>query len=206
MTKAAVLYHFREKTDILAALSKPMLDALDATLAAADLADPAETRWAVLEGLLEVWLAHRYLMRMNLQDLAMASNASFFRFRDATLRANEMVAGPRASFAERVRASQAIAMLADPVVLFADSETDALRTHVLRNVRRLFDAGELRIRAGTPPATREVPARRRGRKRLVDERMARTAQKLHDSGASVDEIASKIGVSRATVYRHLRRG
>jgi len=201
VTKAAVLYHFKEKIDILGALAEPLLDALDAAVAAADLLNPAEARSAMLEGLLDVWMAHRYLLRMNLQDLAMTSMPLFHRFRDGMLRANRIVAGSRPTFAARVRAAQAVAMLADPVILFADAPRDELRAQILYNVRKLFDAEELKpVRAGGV-----VPVRRRGRKSVLDKRMVRAATELQEAGWSADAIASELGVSRATVYRHWKR-
>jgi AcrR family transcriptional regulator len=202
VTKTAVLYHFPGKVDILDALAKPMLDDLEAALAVADLTDPARARWVAIEGILRVWLTHRYLIRMNLRDTAMVgSDRLFDRFRDAMLRANVMVAGEAPDFAERVRAAQAIAMLSDPVVLFADAPTEALRAAVLQGVRRLLDGADP---AGTAePAGTGRTRTRRGRPSTMDGAMTATARRMYDSGSGVDEIAAALGVSRATVYRHL---
>lgn len=193
VTKTAVLYHFPGKADILAALAEPALNDLDAAMVAADVDGPNEARWAAIEGMLDVWLAHRYLLRMNLNDLALAAAGPVFeRFRDAMLRANALVAGPHPDFAGRVRAAQAIAMLADPVALFADAPTDALRVSVLRGVHRLLDEGvSLTARS------------RRGRPTVMSSTMVDTARRMHDTGSTADEIAATLGVSRATVYRHL---
>ncbi len=137
VTKTAVLYHFPGKADIVTALAEPMLADLEAALARAAAAPDA--RRAAIEGLLDVWLAHRYLIRMNLRDLGLTASAVVFeRFRDGMLRANELVAGPDAGFAARVRAAQAIAMLSDPVVLFADTPPAELRAAILDGVDRLF--------------------------------------------------------------------
>src|SRR5580700_2520855 len=80
VSKAAVLYHFASKEEILAALVAPMLEAMDAALVAAELSTPARAGWAALTGLLEVWLAHRYLMRMSLHDLSLVQGAAFERW------------------------------------------------------------------------------------------------------------------------------
>lgn len=194
ITKAAVLYHFKEKIDLLAELAAPLLDALEASVVAAEaLEDPAEARWTMITGLLEVLLAHRYLLRMNLQDLALTTGPQFARFREAMLRAILRVAGPEPDFAGQVRASQTVAMLSDPVVLFAD-QADALRPLILANVRKLYSPQEL-----PGPA----PRSRRGRPPVLDEAMLREAQRLRRAGRSAAEIAAALGVSRATLYRHL---
>jgi AcrR family transcriptional regulator len=227
VTKAAVLYHFPGKADILGALAEPMLDDLDAAVAAADRADAAEARWLAIEGLLEVWLTHRHLLRMSLHDLALAAAGPVFeRFRDAMLRANVLVAGPDPDFASQVRAAQAIAMLGDPVVLFPDAPTEALRAGVLLGVRRLLDDGESSEGATSPEGeaapdgeaaadtgpdpTRPTPWRvprpargRRGRPSVMSQSMIEAAQRMYDSGSTAAEIAAELGVSRATVYRHL---
>ncbi|MGK3981569.1 TetR family transcriptional regulator [Sorangium sp. So ce136] len=215
VTKTAVLYHFPGKADILAALAEPMLLALEATVAAAAGLGQPRVRWAVIEGLLEVWLAHRHLIRTNLHDLGLAEVGGVFaRFRDALVRANHLVAGPRADLARRVRAAQAIAMLSDPVVLFADAPTDALRAEILRGVRQLLGApGPLARgrRAASGPAADgsarqggEGPARpRRGRPAAMSASMVARARLMHAAGSSAEQIAARLGVSRATVYRHL---
>jgi AcrR family transcriptional regulator len=221
VTKAAVLYHFPGKSDILGALAEPMLDDLDAAVAAADRADAAEARRLAIEGLLEVWLTHRHLLRISLHDLALAAAGPVFeRFRDAMLRANVLVAGPDPDFASQLRAAQAIAMLGDPVVLFPDAPTEALRAGVLLGVRRLLDdiewpAGKAYPRGestadGEPDPTRPTPWRvprpargRRGRPSVMSQSMIEAAQRMYDSGSTAAEIAAELGVSRATVYRHL---
>jgi AcrR family transcriptional regulator len=195
VTKTAVLYHYPEKADILAALAKPMLDDVDRVMSAAQAQTAAAARWAVIEGLLDVWLAHRHLLRLNLQDLALAAAQPVFdRYRDLMLQGIELIAGRRASFADRVRAAQALAMLGDPVVLFAHMPLRALREEVLRGARRLL---------GTPPA--KSTGRKRGRPGALTAQRAEKLRQLHEAGRSADEIAQALGVSRATAYRALRR-
>lgn len=224
VTKTAVLYHFPGKADILAALAEPMVNDLDQAMATAGLVDPVAARSAAIEGMLQVWLTHRYLLRLNLQDLAMAGTGLFYeRFRDGMLRANVLVAGPGADFALRVLAAQAIAMLSDPVVLFADEPTEALRAAVLRGVHRLLDGDDLPAVAPAEPAEAVEPAGdtarqaaeqaesaperrvrgRRGRPSVMSGDMADTARRMYDAGSTADEIAATLGVSRATVYRHV---
>ncbi|MEV5716604.1 TetR family transcriptional regulator [Amycolatopsis mediterranei] len=258
VTKTAVLYHFPGKADIVTALAEPMLADFEAALAQA--AEASDTRRAVVEGLLEVWLTHRHLLRMNLRDLGLtASEVVFERFRDGMLRANGLVAGPDADFADRVRAAQAIAMLSDPVVLFAEAPQDELRAAILDGVDRLFtaaggdggargEAGASAIRTASaagksahgeswpdatqaasavdnggspegresdvaeepdphvgPPAATTTATRdsRRGRPPAMNPEAIEAARRLYAAGRAPADIATVLGVSRATVYRHL---
>ncbi|HEX5402841.1 MAG TPA: TetR family transcriptional regulator [Pseudonocardiaceae bacterium] len=193
LTKAAVLYHFPAKQDILGALTRPLLDDLDAALADIHGDDPAVTTWPAIEGMLDVLLAHRQAMRMVLYDLApLAMDPAFHRFSDAMLKANRFVAGPDPDLAGQVRATQAIAMLGDPVILLADTPTAALRAEILGGVRRLL--------AQPPPAHRKA-----GRPTALSPDLLAKATRLYADGSNtIDEIAAAVGVSRATLYRHLR--
>lgn len=185
VSKPAVLYHFPGKADILGALVEPMLRDLVAAISRAAAAAPEEPasdgpdgtggtdvpggpagaggtgaadriRWAAIEGVLDTWLSHRHLLRLNLQDMAVATpGPAFARLREAMLRANALVAGAGPGFAERVRAAQAIAMLSDPVVLFADAPVPELRAAVLDGVRRLLDGPAEHPSAA--PAARPAP-------------------------------------------------
>jgi len=195
VTKAAVLYHFPEKSDILAALARPLLDDLEAVIDAASKAG-AGARWAVIEGVLDVTMNHRRLLRMNLTDLSFAAaQEAFDRYKKAMLRGNALVAGPRPTLATRVRAAQALAMIGDPIILFADEPEAIIRREVLRGVEALF--GE----RGTPPA--KATRRGRGRPHAAGASAIERARRMYDEGAAIEEIAEKIGVSRATVYRYL---
>ncbi|MET9853195.1 TetR family transcriptional regulator [Streptomyces sp. NPDC006450] len=215
VSKPAVLYHFPGKADILGALVEPMLRDLAAALAraaasggsaapdgpgtAATSGTSDRARWAAIEGVLDVWLDHRHLLRLNLQDAALAtSDPAFARLRDAMLRANFLVAGPHPAFAERVRAAQAVAMLSDPVVLFADAPVPVLREAVLDGVRRLLDGQH-----GPQVPSRPVPGGRRGRPAAMSPAMIEAARRMHAAGSGATAIAAALGVSRATVYRHL---
>ncbi|WP_290058795.1 TetR family transcriptional regulator [Amycolatopsis solani] len=190
VTKTAVLYHFPGKADIVTALAEPLLDDLEAAMAKA--AEAADPRAAAIESLLGVWLGHRYLLRMNLRDLGLtASKVVFERFRDGMLEANRLVAGPDADLAGRVRAAQAIAMLSDPVVLFADAPVDELRAAVLDGVDRLY------------AVTDDRPRARRGRPTVMSQETIEAARRLYDAGHAPADIATALGVSRATIYRHL---
>ncbi|WP_063048682.1 TetR family transcriptional regulator [Nocardia arthritidis] len=196
ISKAGVLYHYPSKYDILAGLAEPFLAAMERTVAEAGDPDPCEARRRVIEGLLDVFLAHRYLLRLNVRDLALAAPGSIFeRFSKVMMQANILVAGPDASFAERVRATQAVAGLSDPVVLYAEAPVDQLRTEVLEGVRLLLAPTDR-----TPPATVS-----RGRPVALTPQQVEFARRQHDvEGRGVAEIARELGVSRATLYRYLK--
>jgi AcrR family transcriptional regulator len=207
LTKTAVLYHFPSKKDIVAALADPLLTDMETAIEQAgrvDGTDPGQKRWAVIEGLLDVWLTHRHLLRMQLQDLALAADNSLYeRFRDAAVLAEHLIAGPTADHTDRIRAVQAFAMLSDPVVMFADLPDEMLRPVVLAGVERLYQEPSPG-RAGTPPAEpARARSRRRGRPEAMSPDMIESARRMHASGESATDIAGTLGVSRATVYRHL---
>lgn len=134
MTKTAVLYHFPTKADILTAVAEPFLDDL------AEVVEAATTRQEVFEGLLDVYLRHRELLRDNvMHDLALLAQApSVRRFTDLLFTANRLAAGPNPTLREKVRAAQAIAALSDPVIAYADEPAEELRAEVLRGVARLY--------------------------------------------------------------------
>ncbi|MBT2232491.1 TetR family transcriptional regulator [Nonomuraea sp. NEAU-A123] len=264
LTKTAVLYHFPSKKDILATLAEPMLADMEAAVEAAngiEGSDFRRKRWVVIEGLLDVWLRHRFLMRMNTQDLALgADRPTFERFRDTAMTAERFIAGPDADLAGQVRAVQAFAMLSDPVVMFADLPADLIRPAVLAGVERLLgetvpgrvtgsatdlhvgspsdlqagSAAELQVgppaggqegrsvevsltssaesfagastesSAGRSSAPARPPGRRRGRPGAMSPDMIETARRMHATGEhTAADISRALGVSRATVYRHL---
>jgi AcrR family transcriptional regulator len=202
VVKTAVLHHFPSKADILSALVEPLLRDWEAAVVAAAHTDGTRARWVVIEGVLDACLAHRHVLRMHLHDLTVLSHEPVYqRFVGMMSQQQRLVAGPDADLAGKIRAAQAIAMLTDPVVLFADAPTETLRREVLCGVRRLYGEQE-----SASTATQAKPARRtRGRPATMSPEAVEAARRMHASGAhTVPEIAARLGVSRATVYRHLR--
>ncbi|HZE39802.1 MAG TPA: TetR family transcriptional regulator [Stackebrandtia sp.] len=203
ISKAAVLYHFPAKGDIIGALAEPFLDDYEAALLSAAGLGPERARWAAIEGVLDVLLTHRHLLRLSLHDLALVAPGRVYeRFTAAMGLANRLVAGENPSFAQRVRASQAVSILGDPVVLFADEPTDELRAEVLKGLRLLVGpSGLVATDAGPAPSAAQ---RGRGRPTTLSDADIDRARQWHAAGRySASEIARRLGVSRATVYRSL---
>ncbi|MEV6063380.1 TetR family transcriptional regulator [Nocardia asteroides] len=199
-TKAALYYHFDSKEAILQQLTVPLLDELEAALAAAETgADPERVRWLAIEGYVDVHLRHRRTLTMLVMDMTLLVQAPIAdRFRAAIGLANELVAGPVASIEERVRAAQAVAGLADPVLLFRDLPADVLRPLILDGARALL---------GEPAVTTpRGPARGRGggRHAKLTPDLVEQVRRLRADGLGAEAIAVRFGVSRATVYRCLK--
>lgn len=196
LTKAAILYHFPSKEHLVGALIEPLMTGLEEAVDAASGLPPRTARWVMLEAWVETMLAHRRSLGMLLHDLSMLTRGGLYpRMMSLAMRAYAVVAGPDATLAEQVRAVQAVAMLGDPVVFFDDVPVARLRAEMLAGVRRLLDD------AAPPPGRR-----RAGRPPAMDAVRISAARAMYATGSHrVDEIATALGVSRATVYRHLRR-
>ncbi|MEV4895738.1 TetR family transcriptional regulator, partial [Nonomuraea sp. NPDC055795] len=203
ITKAALYYHFDSKDDILRRLTLPLLDELELVLAEAESGGggPDEVRWRAIEGYVDVHLRHRGTLTMLVKDMTLLVQAPVAdRFRAAIALANELVAGPGGGLAQRVRASQVVAGLADPVVLFRDEPAERLRGLILDGARALL--GE--PGPPTPPTPRgRARGRNGGRPAALTQEQLAQARSLYAEGHAVEEIAARFGVSRATIYRRL---
>lgn len=233
LTKAAILYHFPSKEHLVEALVEPLLTGLEQAVERAGTHPPQTARWVMLEAWVDTMLAHRRSLGMLFHDVSMLTRRGRYpRLLSLAMRAYATVAGPDATLAEQVRAVQAVATLGDPVVFFDDVPAQRLRAEMLAGVRRLLGE-EIPERPSAPSApsaspsdvgtdcprpvagaprppgmpTATTPGRRQaGRPRAMDATRVGLARSMLASGThSVDEIAALLGVSRATVYRHLRR-
>ncbi|WP_328848275.1 TetR family transcriptional regulator [Micromonospora zamorensis] len=235
LTKTAILYHFPAKEHLLAALVEPLLADLERLLDAAQTQPTERARWTVLEGWVDVILAHRRPLGMLYHDIALVGRGdTYHRLITIAMRANDIIAGPDAGRRERVRAVQAVAACSDPVVFFTDVSDEVLRADMLDGVRRLLtaptadaagppeaDPAGAAVRPKDPAAAALAHAsppdaapgggaaarrRRPGRPPALGREQVEAARRMHAAGThSVDAIAATLGVSRATVYRHLDR-
>ncbi|TMR11438.1 TetR family transcriptional regulator [Nonomuraea turkmeniaca] len=200
ISKAALYYHFDSKEEILRRLTIPLLDELEAVLAEAESGDSAEeVRWRAIEGYVDVHLRHRQTLTMLVKDMTLLVQAPIAdRFRTAIALANELVAGPGCGLEQRVRACQVVAGLADPVVLFRDAPADQLRSMILDGARALLGAPV------APRAHGRARGRNGGRRAILTDEQVTQMRALYAEGCGGEEIAARFGVSRATVYRHLK--
>ncbi|MEU4531792.1 TetR family transcriptional regulator [Micromonospora ureilytica] len=249
LSKTAILYHFPAKEHLLAALVEPLVADLEALLDSAQSQPTERARWTVLEGWLDIMLAHRRPLGMLFHDIALIGRGdTYHRLMEVAMRANDLIAGPNAGRRERVLAVQAVGACSDPVVFFTDVSDEVLRADMLDGARRLLaplpadatprpheEAGAgARTATTIPPSRREPPThttardgapegaiptmppsvaggagtasrrRRPGRPPALGREQVEAARRMHAAGThSVDAIAAALGVSRATVYRHL---
>ncbi|MEV4483152.1 TetR family transcriptional regulator [Micromonospora coxensis] len=212
ITKAALYYHFAAKEDLLRELTAPVLDELEQALNAAEAAgDPEAVRWRAIEAFLDVHLRHRDTLLMLVRDMTLLVQAPVAdRIKAAIALANNLVSGPRPGLAERVRAAQVVAGLADPVVMFHDVPPARLRRLILDGARTLLAADDRIAEPAPEPAARAVAPPRThrrtgGRPRALTTEDAAEIRRLWEAGeVRVDELAERFGVSRATVYRSIR--
>ncbi|MGW5561466.1 TetR family transcriptional regulator [Micromonospora sp. NPDC003944] len=259
VTKTAVLYHFPAKEHLLAALVEPLVADLEALLDAARTQPTERARWTVVEGWVDIMLAHRRPLGMLFHDIALIGRGdTYHRLMEVAMRANDLIAGPNAGRRERVSAVQALGACSDPIVFFTDVSDEVLRADMLDGVRRLLAPLPTDPAAAPPttlppahqtptPATSTHPTatgagppsgspatlpgaasgagaagtgvtgtgaasgvgvasrrRRPGRPPALSREQVEAARRMHAAGThSVDAIAAALGVSRATVYRHL---
>ena len=221
VTKATVLYHFASKDLLVAELLEPLVADLEQAVAEAA-AQPAHRRaWTLIEGWLDVLLRHRNSLGVFITEYArIAGNtevvrlvAVYARVVAVYLRGYEVIAGPGAGLRERVRASQALALVSDPIWHNQDVDAAVLREVILEGVRQFLgspSAGRSGRAGRSGPAGAlpgaPVRARRRGRPVTLTPDQVEAAVALHRAGSlTVDEIAARFGVSRSTLYRHLRQ-
>lgn len=207
LTKATILYHFPAKEHLAAELVEPVLVDLEALVARAANAPPERRAWSLIEEWVDAMLSHRAMFGMLRYDISLLSRQSqYHRLLLLSEQAIAIISGPDAGQRDRVRAVQALAMASDPIVFYLDAEPSALREDMLDGVRRLLDPA--------PPSGSATPSgpaggrsgRRRGRPAALSAEQMADAQAMYQSRShTMDEIATRLGVSRATLYRHLRR-
>jgi AcrR family transcriptional regulator len=220
ITKPALYYHFDAKADILTNLLDPMTDelehVLDQAVSAAETGGVTAARAVLIPGWLDVFLRSRGTLLALVRELASTPSGAFDRVIVAMERAIKLCAGTDDGLAEQIVVAQALSAITDPVALMPHVPKDVLREHLLAGAWRLLDE----------PSDPPRPARRgsghgserdsgrdsgRGGKRgggrprsLSAEDVAR-ARELYASGDhSPESLAERFGVSRATLYRHLK--
>lgn len=142
VTKAAILYHFPAKDRIIQALMEPFVVALeDAIERAAALPFPA-SRLALLEGLLDTYLAHQRLLLMARTDASIFTHEETYqRFMRMPARVIAIIVGPEAPLEDKVWAVQLMGTLGDSVLFFPEAPTAELRAVIFNGTLSLLAAG-----------------------------------------------------------------
>jgi AcrR family transcriptional regulator len=126
VTKAALYYHFRRKDDLIAEVLAPMVDDIDAWFARVETQHPSPRE--ALESYFDV--VHRHgglLAALGRDPAALEAGDTIAHVADWGERVQTVLAGPDASFPERVRTTVAIVGLARTASLFPDADVSELR-------------------------------------------------------------------------------
>ncbi|MEV0613073.1 helix-turn-helix domain-containing protein [Nonomuraea sp. NPDC050404] len=144
ITKPSLYHHFRSKGELLASLVGPPIEELEAAIGAASArAEPAQVRQGVLEGCLDVMLAHRETMTLLLRDASVygdETSETMSRVVGLMNRAVDLLAGPDPDWRGRVRAAQAFAAVADPISQLPDVPIADLRAELLRGAHAILNS------------------------------------------------------------------
>ncbi|MFI8849573.1 TetR family transcriptional regulator [Streptomyces sp. NPDC053499] len=199
ITKAALYYHFPSKAEILGDLLNPMTaeleQVLDDAVAQQEVGGIGAVRRTLITGWLDVFLRYRNTLVTLLRELPATPSDSFSRLLRTMEYGIEVGAGAEAGIPERIAVAQAVSAVTDPVALMPQLTNEVLRDHLL--------AGAWRLLPDSAPGARRA---RGGRPRSLSTADADLAREWHASGEhTVDSIAARLGVSRATVYRHLKK-
>ncbi|WP_157250759.1 TetR/AcrR family transcriptional regulator [Nonomuraea typhae] len=134
LTKPTLYHYFRSKSEIIQQLLDPLLDSLDAAL------EHPET---FLERCVDTMVGRRRVLTLLLRDTTVYAEEEQLATRVVSWmeRANALLAGPEASWPERIRAAQALAAVADPLVLSMPVGDAVLKGELLRGARLLLAGG-----------------------------------------------------------------
>jgi AcrR family transcriptional regulator len=227
VTKAAILYHFPAKDQIVRALMEPFIDAIEAAIDRAAALSLPERRVTLLDGILSAYLEHQRLLLMARTDATIfTQEETYQRFMRMPGRVIEIIVGSNAPLEDRVWAVQLMGTLGDSVLFFGDASAVELRAAIVRGTAHLLASGppsqapeprpvdvtfpqrnrHIDVRVELPDSHTEKPGtgRRVGRPRALSGERITRAKEMYAGGAhNVEDIAAELGVSRATVYRYL---
>lgn len=161
VTKAAVYYHFRTKSEITEAVAEPALRELETIL---DEAEKMRGRAAridhVLTGFVDLVVGHRTLVALFSSDpgVARAVEKSLHGAQSFKVRLPAVLSGAEPDISSKVTAHVALAgiALAGGSPDLADLDDDTLRTHLLDVGRRMLGIRRRR-EAGSAGATARLP-------------------------------------------------
>lgn len=126
VTKAALYYHFRSKDDLIVEVLAPLVDDVDAWFAQVEAQQPSPRE--ALESYFDVVHRHGGLLAAIARDPgALEAGDTAAHVAQWGQRVQTVLAGPDATFDERVRTTLAIVGLARTASLFPDADTTQLR-------------------------------------------------------------------------------
>lgn len=135
ITKASLYHHFTSKAEILAELVDPPIRELGAAIETAEgLTGLLARQQALLAGCIDAMLRHRATMALLLKDASVYGDQTLDameRVVDFSRQAAAVLAGPRPTRRQRIRAAQAFAAATDPISQFDDVPVDQLRRELL---------------------------------------------------------------------------
>lgn len=200
ITKPALYYHFSSKAEILGSLLDPLTNELERVLNEAIEAHGERTdavQVALISGWLDVFLRSKGTLLAMFRELATVSTDTFGRLLGVMEQAIVVAVGPDGGVPERIAFAQAISAITDPVAFLSDIPDPVLRKHLLVGVWRL-----LGISPDAEPSRASGPGRPRA---LSGNEVARVHELYETGDYTAGEIAERTGVSRATVYRYLKK-
>lgn len=125
LTKAAVYYHFRAKTDLAEAFMRPFIDDVDAVLGRLE-EDAVDPR-AVLEAYFDALIPHRTTFLALLRDASLAAHVDLERPAVRWIESlSRLLVGPDATPEQRVRAVHATSGLSR-TMLMTDVPLETIR-------------------------------------------------------------------------------
>jgi AcrR family transcriptional regulator len=143
VTKAAVYYYFRTKTDILEALVRPMIDDIHALLDRIEALPPGEDRFEThVVGFADLLISRRHTLALLMIDPVTQDvlRANLTAAKDFEQRALRLLFGAQPSPRQRA-GHHAAGKLVGILPRLADVDDDCLRAVLVDIVRGLWDAG-----------------------------------------------------------------
>ena len=161
ITKPALYYHFASREDLLRSLVQPLVDEVEAVIAADEARsgdEPVNAR-ELLTRYFDVSYKHRAVTALLLRDTAPLGELGFLQnVVDWRRRLTTLLVGPDAAVADRARAIVALGGLGDCLVLLADTPVDELRTAAVDAACAALGVGGAAGPASTPRLTAPADA------------------------------------------------
>ncbi|MGW5386922.1 TetR/AcrR family transcriptional regulator [Nocardia sp. NPDC003963] len=132
LTKPALYYHFSSREDLLRSLVQPLVDDIEAMIAADETrGEPVDAR-DLLGRYFDISYEHRAVTALLLRDIAPLGELGFLRnVVDWRRRLTALLVGADAGTAQQARAIVALGGLGDCLVLLADTPVTELRRATL---------------------------------------------------------------------------